>query len=95
MSVIHVVRFRLRSDADEKEFLAANADFQREATSLLPGLERREACRGADGEWSLVLRYRDATSAKTQGAPSESGRRVMGFIDKATMSSALYEIISE
>ena len=92
MAVIHLVRFKLIAGADETAFRAANAQFQSEATTVLQGLERREACRSADGEWALVLRYRDLESAKTKGAPSEAGQRIMGFIDKSTMTSAFFEV---
>ncbi len=95
MSVIHIVRFRLRSDADEREFQRVNEQFQREALSTLPGLERREACRSAEGDWTLVLRYRDLAVAKQPSTPTETGRRIMGFIDKATMSSAYFEVMSQ
>jgi hypothetical protein len=95
MSAIHIVRFHLDANVIEQEFLAVNEQFQREAKSILPGLERREACRAPDGEWFLVLRYRDLPSAKQQGAPSEVGKRLMSMIDKKTMSSAFCEVVSE
>jgi hypothetical protein len=94
MPAIHIVRFKLNADVAEKDFLAVNEQFQREAATTLSGLERREACRGPEGEWMLVLRYRDAASAKQQGAPSDAGKRLMGMIDKKTMISSLYEVVT-
>jgi hypothetical protein len=94
MPAIHIVRFRLQPDATESQFLATNEEFHREAMSILPGLERREVLRGSDGEWALVLRYRDAESAKQQGAPSDVGKKLMGMMDKKTMSSAFYVVVS-
>jgi hypothetical protein len=94
MSALHVVRFRLQSSVSEADFLAANEQFQREALTTLPGLERREACHGEDGTWVLVLRYRDAASAKQQGSPTEAGKRLMGMIDKSTLSSSVYDVVT-
>jgi hypothetical protein len=94
MAALHIVRFHLNAEVAEADFLAVNEQFQREALSTLAGLERREACRGANGEWVLVLRYRDTASAKQQGAPTDVGRRLMGMIDRKTMASELLEVVS-
>jgi hypothetical protein len=95
VATLHIVRFKLLPTAAEKDFLATNQEFQAQAKAILPGLERREAVRGADGEWALLLRYRDPASAQAQGAPSEVGKRLMGMIDKATLKSTFYEVVSE
>ena len=95
MSAIQIVRFRLKAEVGEREFLAVNEQFQRESMSTLPGLERREACRSADGEWTLVLRYRDLASAKTQSPPTEVGKRIVEMIDKKTMSASFHEVVSQ
>jgi hypothetical protein len=94
MSALHIVRFRLQSSVSEQDFFAVNEQFQREALTALPGLERREASRGPDGEWILVLRYRDAASAKQQRPPTDTGMRLMGMIDKSTLSSAVYDVVT-
>lgn len=94
MAALHIVRFRLRADVNEGDFLAANEQFHQEAMTVLPGLERREVGRTEDGEWVLVLRYRDAASAKQQRSPTEAGKRIMSLIDKSTLSSAVFESVT-
>jgi hypothetical protein len=42
----------------------------------------------------LVLRYRDLASAQQRGSPSEAGRKLMGLIDRATLTSTFYEVVS-
>ncbi len=97
MAAIQIVRFKLASGIDEKEFRALNERFQREVTPKLAGLERREATVGEGGEWMLVLRYRDIESARKAGR-SDTGdvsKKFMSMIDMTTMSSSFYEIVSE
>jgi len=97
MAVIEIVKFRLRDGADDSEFRALNERFQREVVPTLPGLERREATRSEDGEWVLVLRYRDMETAARgpQADTSEISGRFISMLDMATMSAARYEIVSE
>jgi len=97
MAVIEIVRFRTKARVDVAEMVAVNERFQREVVPTLPGLERREATRTGDGEWVLVLRYRDAGSAeRAMGSDtSEVSGRLMSMIDMATLSLSRSEIVSE
>ena len=95
MATIHLVRFKLQPAVAERDFLATNQEFQAQAKAILPGLERREALRGPAGEWALLLRYVDLAAAQRQGSPSEIGKRLMGMIDKATMTSIFYEVVTD
>src|SRR5262245_6901923 len=97
MAAIQIVRFHLKAGVDEEEFLALNERFQREVAPKLPGLERREGTRGSEGEWLLVLRYRDVESAKKAGRSdtSEISQKFMAMIDMSTLSATFYEIVSE
>ncbi len=97
MAVIEIVKFRLRDGADEGAFRALNERFQREVVPMIPGLQRREATRTEDGEWVLVLRYRDADSAaRAMGSDtSEVSGQFIAMLDMATMSMARSEIVSE
>ena len=98
MAVIELVRFRTKAGTDEAAFAALNERFQREVAPQLPGLERREAARGADGEWLLVLRYKDMESAQ-RGPQLDRGMEVAGafmtMIDMATLSSSHHTVMSE
>ena len=97
MAVIEIVRFRTKTGVDEAEMTAVNERFQREVAPVLPGLERREATRTEDGEWVLVLRYRDAESAaRAMGSDtSEVSGQLMSMIDMATMSLTRSMVVSE
>ena len=98
MAVLEIVRFRTKDETDEQAFGELNERFQREVVPLIPGLERREATRAADGEWMLVLRYADMESA-TRGPQQDAGNEVAGafmsHIDMGTMSAAHYTVVSE
>ena len=98
MAVIEIVRFHTKPGTDEAVFAALNERFQHEIAPQLPGLERREAAQGADGEWLLVLRYKDMESAK-RGPRLDRGMEVAGafmsMIDMPTMSSSHHRVISE
>ncbi len=95
--MIEIVRFRPLASAGEAELAEVNGRFQREVAPGLPGLERREASVTGDGEWVLVLRYRDAESAeRAMGSDtSEVSGRLMSMIDMATLSVSRSEIVSE
>ena len=97
MAVIEIVRFRPTSGVTEAELAEVNERFQREVAPVLPGLERREATRTEDGEWVLVLRYRDAESAaRAMGTDtSEVSGLLMSMIDMATLSVSRSEVVSE
>ncbi len=97
MAVIEIVRFRTKTGVDEAEMTAVNERFQREVAPVLPGLERREATQTEDGEWVLILRYRDAESAAhAMGSDtSEVSGQLMSMIDMATMSLTRSMVVSE
>ena len=97
MAVLEIVRFRTKAGTDEAEIVGVNERFQREVAPKLAGLERREATRTGDGEWVLVLRYRDAESAeRAMGSDtSEISGRLMSMIDMPTLVLSRSEVVSE
>ncbi|MEO8470504.1 MAG: hypothetical protein ABI573_12675 [Chloroflexota bacterium] len=96
MAVIEIVRFRLQDGADEGAFRALNERFQTEVAPNIAGLERREASVTEDGEWVLVLRYRDADSAaRAMGSDTtDVSTQFISMLDMSTMSMARSEIVS-
>jgi hypothetical protein len=94
---LQIVRFRTKPDVAEADIVEINERFQREIAPELPGLERREATRTADGAWVLVLRYADMEAATAP--PGDHGMEVAGalfsMIDMSTMSSEFLTIVSE
>jgi hypothetical protein len=97
MAVLQIVRFHLNDGVDQAEFRQLNERFQREVAPQLPGLKRREATVGPDGEWMLVLRYGDMESAQNAGRADtgEISRTFMSMINMSSMSASFYEIVSE
>ncbi len=97
MATIQIVKFRLAAGTDPNAFRALNERFQREVAPTLPGLERREATVGPDGEWMLVLRYADIEQAKKAGRSDtgETAQSFMKMIDMNSMSATFTEIVSQ
>ncbi|MCA9941770.1 MAG: hypothetical protein KC418_24195 [Anaerolineales bacterium] len=97
MNVIQIVRFKLNAGVDEAAFRAINERFQKEVVPTLPGLLRREATVGENGEWLLVLRYDTMENARggAQRDTSEMAHTFMSFIDMRTMSAGFFTIVSE
>ncbi len=98
MAALEIVRFRTKPGADQQEFEDLNERFQREVAPSLPGLERREATRSEDGEWLLVLRYRDmesATAGPRQDAGNEVAGAFMSMIEPSSMSVSRHLVVSE
>ncbi len=96
MAVINIVKFRLQPGTDEKDFLAINDRFTKEVAPTLPGLERRESTKGKDGEFMIVLRYKDMESASRgpkADANNEVAAKFMSMLDKSSLSSAHYEVV--
>ncbi len=97
MAVLQIVRFRAKPEVTDEEMLAVNERFQREVAPTLPGLERREATRDADGEWVLVLRYADMDHAAGGAARDTSpvALEFMSKIDMTSMSASFHPVVSE
>jgi len=97
MAALQIVRFGTKPDVAEADIVEINERFQREIAPILPGLERREAARTADGGWVLVLRYVDMEAATAP--PGDHGMEVAGalfsMIDMTTMSSEFLTIVSQ
>lgn len=97
MAVLQIVRFRTKPDVADADVVAINERFQREIAPILPGLERREATRTADGEWVLVLRYVDMEAATAP--PADHGMEIAGalmsMIDMSTMSAEFVTVVSQ
>jgi uncharacterized protein YfdQ (DUF2303 family) len=97
MAVIQLVRFRAKSEVSAQDMHAINERFQREVAPTLPGLERREATCGEDGEWLLVLRYTDQEAAADANAndTSDVSQQLMSAIDMSTLSVSFHPVVSE
>jgi hypothetical protein len=97
MAAIQIVRFKLNAGSNVEAFQALNERFQREVVPTLAGLIRREATVSNDGEYLLVLRYKDVESAQKAGGSdtSDISKQFMSFIDMTSLSVSFHTIISE
>lgn len=81
MAIIETMTFRLRSDADEADFLQADQRVQVAFAYQQPGLVRRTTARSGDGGWIVVDLWESAPDAdamaerwETADAPAPSSR---------------------
>lgn len=72
MSVIETVTFRLAPEVDEAGFLEADRRAQTEFAYQQPGLLRRTAARGQDGDWIVIVLWRSERDANAAAARSGS-----------------------
>lgn len=94
MAVIELLTFRLLADADETEFVAADAIVQTDFAYQQPGLVRRTLARDADGAWlALSVWFDDATAdaAWAARATSPAIATAESFIDASSNQRARYE----
>jgi heme-degrading monooxygenase HmoA len=97
MAVIEIVTLRLRSNATDTQFLAANQRVETEHVMRQPGFLSRETARGDNGEWLVVVHWTsssaaDASMASFASAPATSD--FMAVIDGSSMSMKRYSLQS-
>ena len=88
--VIEILRFRLRTGADEEAFVAADKRLQAEFAYQQPGLLRRTVARGEGQEWVVLSLWATPDSADAGDmlwAPDDTCRAFRSFIDPGTVRS--------
>jgi hypothetical protein len=95
MAVIEVLTFRLDSQTEEAEFVAADKRVQTEFFYQQPGLVRRTTARGDDGGWLIVSLWGSQANADASGSlfGSSSSPAVSDFlrlIDASTVETRRY-----
>jgi len=89
-----MMRFRLRADTDERDFLAADARLQSDFAYRQPGLVRRTTARGQDGGWVVIDLWRSPAEADACAARWESDPAVqafMEFVDSQSVETSRYD----
>jgi hypothetical protein len=86
--------FRLRPDASEPEFLAADKRVQEEFAYRQPGLVRRTTARGVASDWIVVDLWQsaadaDATAARWDADPV--AQVFMAFVEPSSVAVRRYE----
>jgi hypothetical protein len=87
--VFQLTIFRLRADADERAFLAADARLQTGFTYQQPGLIRSSTARGDDGRWLVLQMWAGASAAdeaRDRFQESPLAQAFMSFVDVDSMT---------
>lgn len=95
--VIEIMRFRLRPDADEAAFLAADKRVQEEFAYSQSGLLRRTTARGADGGWIVIDLWRsvaDADACDARWDADPVAQAFMALVDRESVTVDRYEPLS-
>jgi hypothetical protein len=91
--VIEILRFRLAPGVDEAEFLAADKRLQTEFAYQQPGLLRRTAGRGPEGEWVVIDLWQtpaDADQCDGVWGQDEVSEHFQSLVDRSTMQVNRY-----
>jgi hypothetical protein len=92
--VIEILRFSLRSSADEAAFVAADKRVQAEFVYQQPGLRRRTTGRGDSSEWLIVTLWESsdaADAAQAARAGDAVWQEFEAFLDPKTVRSDRFE----
>ena len=93
MAVVELHTFRLRPDADEAEFRAADYRVQTEFIPNHPGFLRRTTARGGDGDWLVVVLWgseADAEASLQRAAADPVAGAFLAFVEPDSYSTARY-----
>lgn len=85
------MNFRLRPDADEEEFKAADRRVQTRFAYHRAGLHRRTTARSAGGEWIVISLWRSAHDADTSADAARRDDSTAGFAALVEASSVRTE----
>jgi quinol monooxygenase YgiN len=96
VSVVETMTFRLRPEADEATFRAADAAVQTDFAYQQPGLLRRTTARSADGTWLVIDQWTDDAAADAM-APHWNAdpvaARFMSCVDEGSVEIARYHTL--
>jgi len=88
--MIEILRFRLRPDADEAAFLAADREVQTGFAYHQPGLLRRTTARSGDGGWIVIDFWRsegEADACEARWGHDAIAAAFLSFVDRPTVRS--------
>ena len=66
--IVQMIRFRLRPETDDEDFLAITAEAGQVFLQTQPGFLGREVCKAEDGSWVGLIRWQDKESCEAAGA---------------------------
>ena len=96
MAIVEIAHFKLKPDADEKAFLAAEQGLVNGQIRQQPGFLGREAAKGADGEWIVILHWEtvaDAEAWTPKFMQDPNGQAFAAQLDFSTMKQERYEVV--
>ena len=94
--MVETLTFHLVAGADEAAFLYADRRVQTEVVPHHPGFLRRTTARGDQGEWLVVVLWRqeaDAEASLRIAEEHDAQRGFMALVDPATVRSRRYKTL--
>ena len=88
-----MITFRLADDADERDFLEADARVQTDFAYQQRGMVRRTTARGPDGEWLVVAMWEsddDAENAALAFADHPATHDFRRIVDESSYTARRY-----
>ncbi len=96
MAMVEVARFKLKEGADEQAFIAAERRLASGQITKQPGFISREAAKGANGEWTIILHWTSTTDAEAwtpKFMQDPDGQAFAAQLDFSSMRQDRYQII--
>ena len=97
MTIVEIARFKLKADADEKAFLDAEKALVNGQIRQQPGFISRQAAKGENGEWVVVLQWASAKDAEAwtpKFMQDPNGKAFAAQLDFSSMKQDRYSLIT-
>jgi heme-degrading monooxygenase HmoA len=97
MATVEIAQFKLKSDADEAAFIAAEHLIAKGIILQQPGFISREMTKGADGQWLLIMRWESVAAVEAWGPKLMQDPSAPAFVSQLEFSSmhkAYYESVT-
>ncbi len=96
MAIVEIARFKLKEGTDEGAFVAAETALAGGQIRQQPGFISREAAKGENGEWVIVLHWETATDAAAwtpKFMQDPNGQAFATLLDFSSMKQDRYVVV--
>ena len=96
MAIVEVARFKLKEGADENTFLAAEKALAAGQIRQQPGFISREAAKGENGEWVIILHWESLAEAEAWSPKfmqDPNGQAFAAQLDFSSMKQDRYQVV--
>ena len=87
MVVVEIAQFKLKVDADEFAFVAAERQLAKGIILQQPGFIRREMTKGADGQWLVIMHWESEAAGEAWGPKIMQDPAAPAFVSQLEFSS--------